>query len=228
MLVAGNDRESIVQPARLDVGQGDRGEELPRIGVLGRSENAGDRTVFDDLALVKDRDIVAKHGETNDELNHPSLSRLFLADVPHVERGFGIVTSTNGRAVVAEDHPHTLGAYNMTPEAQHIYAQADLMIVVGSRLRGNETMNNKMALPPLIQIDADLTQAGRNYPVEMFVAADARCALDGLLARLPAALDTDPTFLAEIAAYTSQLDALQRSIFLNHVRELAAGRRRSA
>ncbi|BDC38240.1 iron-containing redox enzyme family protein [Paraburkholderia terrae] len=29
-------------------------------------------------------DIVAKHGETNDELNHPSLARLFLADVPHV------------------------------------------------------------------------------------------------------------------------------------------------
>lgn len=42
-----------------------------------------------------------------------------------------------------------------------------------------------------------------------------------------AVLMTDP-FLAEIAAYTSQLDALQRSIFLNHVRELAAGRRRSA
>src|SRR5580704_14145311 len=37
----------------------------------------------------------------------------------------------------------------------------------------------------------------------------------------------DP-FLAEIAAYTSQLDFLQRTIFLNHVRELAAGRRRSA
>jgi len=42
-----------------------------------------------------------------------------------------------------------------------------------------------------------------------------------------AVLMADP-FLAEIAAYTSQLDALQRSIFLNHVRELAAGRRRSA
>jgi len=42
-----------------------------------------------------------------------------------------------------------------------------------------------------------------------------------------ALLMTDP-FLAEIAAYTSQLDALQRTIFLNHVRELAAGRRRSA
>ncbi|MDE3104278.1 MAG: helix-turn-helix transcriptional regulator [Acidobacteriota bacterium] len=42
-----------------------------------------------------------------------------------------------------------------------------------------------------------------------------------------AVLMADP-FLAEIAAYTSQLDALQRSIFLNHVRELAAGRRRTA
>ena len=42
-----------------------------------------------------------------------------------------------------------------------------------------------------------------------------------------AVLTADP-FLAEIAAYASQLDELQRSIFLNHVRELAAGRRRSA
>jgi transcriptional regulator with XRE-family HTH domain len=40
-------------------------------------------------------------------------------------------------------------------------------------------------------------------------------------------LMADP-FLAEIAAYTSKLDTLQRSIFLNHVRELAAGRRRTA
>jgi len=40
-------------------------------------------------------------------------------------------------------------------------------------------------------------------------------------------LMADP-FLAEIAMYTSQLDALQKTIFLNHVRELAAGRRRSA
>jgi len=42
-----------------------------------------------------------------------------------------------------------------------------------------------------------------------------------------AVLMADP-FLAEIAMYASQLDELQRSIFLNHVRELAQGRRRSA
>ena len=36
------------------------------------------------------------------------------------ERGFAIVSSTNGRAVVPETHRHTLGAYNMTPPAQAI------------------------------------------------------------------------------------------------------------
>ena len=72
------------------------------------------------------------------------------------ERGFAVVTSTNGRAVVPETHPHTLGAFNMTAEAQAIYDRADLMIVVGSRLRGNETRNNAARLPhPLVQIDAD-------------------------------------------------------------------------
>ncbi len=42
-----------------------------------------------------------------------------------------------------------------------------------------------------------------------------------------AVLMADP-FLAEIAHYTAQLDDLQRSIFLNHVRELASGHRRTA
>ena len=77
------------------------------------------------------------------------------------ERGFAVVTSTNGRAIVPEAHPHTLGAYNMTPEAQAIFDRADLMIVVGSRLRGNETRNNTTRFPrPLVQIDAD-AGAGR-------------------------------------------------------------------
>lgn len=116
-----------------------------------------------------------------------------------VERGFAAVTSTNGRAVVAEDHPHSLGAFNMTPEAQAIYDAADLVIVVGTRLRGNETRNNLLRLPrPLIQIDAEATQGGRNYPVDLFIHAEATLALDGLLARLPDRLDTDPGFLASV------------------------------
>jgi len=124
-----------------------------------------------------------------------------------VERGVGAVTSTNGRAVVPEGHAYSLGAFNMTREAEEIYAKADLMIVVGSRLRGNETQNNKMRLPRLAQIDADSLQAGRNYPVELFIAGDARLALEGLLARLPEKLDSDAAFLAEIGAARIRAEA---------------------
>ena len=123
------------------------------------------------------------------------------------ERGVGIVTSTNGRAVVPEGHAYSLGAYNMTREAEDIYAKSDLMIVIGSRLRGNETQNNKMRLPRLTQIDADPLQAGRNYPAELFIVGDARLALEGLLARLPDKLNTDAAFLAEIGAARIRAEA---------------------
>ena len=123
------------------------------------------------------------------------------------ERGVGIVTSTNGRAVVPEGHAYSLGAFNMTREAEDIYAKSDLMIVIGSRLRGNETQNNKMKLPRLTQIDADPLQAGRNYPVELFIAGDARLALEGLLARLPEKLNTDAAFLSEIGAARIRAEA---------------------
>ena len=118
-----------------------------------------------------------------------------------VERGFCAVTSTNGRAVVGEDHPRNLGAFNMTTQAQALFDRCDLMIVVGSRLRGNETRNNAMRLgKPLIQIDADASQGGRNYAVDLFVHGDARLALEGLLQRLPLRLETDASFAAAILA----------------------------
>ena len=88
----------------------------------------------------------------------------------------------------------------MTPPAQAIYDRADLMIVVGSRLRGNETRNNAMRLPrPLVQIDADAGQAARNYAVDLFINADAPSALEGLCQRLPAKLDVDAKFLGDVA-----------------------------
>lgn len=125
--------------------------------------------------------------------------------------GFAVVTSTQGRATVPEDHPGSLGAFNMTPEAEALYASSDLMIVVGSRLRGNETKNNKMALPsPLYQIDAEATQAGRNYPVDGFACADAKLALQGLLERLPDSLDTDPNLHHEIAVARTKSEGALR------------------
>ena len=125
--------------------------------------------------------------------------------------GFGIVTSTQGRATVPEDHPRSLGAFNMTPEAEAIYSSSDLMIVVGSRLRGNETRNNLMTLPSsLFQVDAEPTQVGRNYPVDGFICADAACVLQGLLERLPDNLETDPNFQHDIAVARTKSEGALR------------------
>jgi acetolactate synthase I/II/III large subunit len=133
-----------------------------------------------------------------------------VAALELVDRGFAAVTSTNGRAVVPEGHPRNLGAFNMTRDAEQIYARCDLLIVIGSRLRGNETKNNRMALPPLVQVDADPQQAGRNYPVEQFICGDAKLVLEGLLERLPNKLDADAAFLAEIAPAREKSEAALR------------------
>ncbi len=128
-----------------------------------------------------------------------------------VARGFGAVTSTNGRAVVDERHPATLGAFNMTPEAESVYADCDLMVVVGSRLRGNETRNNTLPLPSsLVQIDADATQGGRNYPVRQFIHGDAEATLTALLALLPGQLETDAEFPHAIAVARAKSEGALR------------------
>ncbi|MFV1874825.1 thiamine pyrophosphate-binding protein [Nioella sp.] len=128
-----------------------------------------------------------------------------------VERGFGAVSSTQGRAIVPESHKGTLGAFNMTPEAEAVYQSCDLMIVVGSRLRGNETRNNKMPLPrPLFQIDVEPTQGGRNYPVDGFLCGDAAATLRGLLDRLPDTLGTDPQLHYDIAVARAKSEGALR------------------
>ncbi len=128
-----------------------------------------------------------------------------------VERGFCAVSSTNGRAVVDERHPATLGAFNMTPEAEAVYTQCDLMLVVGSRLRGNETRNNRLTLPQsLLQIDADVSQCGRNYPVESFVHGDAEDTLTRLMDHLPEQLDVDAEFRHSVAIARAQSEGVLR------------------
>lgn len=115
-----------------------------------------------------------------------------------INRGFGVVTSTNGRATVDENHTANLGAFNMTQAASLIYSKSDLMIVVGSKLRGNETLNYKMKLPPLVQIDAHDFRGVRNYKTQKFIHGDAKEALQKLLELLPEKLNVDKEFHDDI------------------------------
>ena len=155
-----------------------------------------------------------------------------------VAMGFGVVTSTQGRGIVAEmdvrpqadDHrrpppegdketwggpaspcDRSLGAYNLQPPVEAFYGTCDAMLVVGSRLRGNETLKYKLKLPqPLYRIDADPEANGRCYTSRQFVCGDAALTLDALADALQGRMNVDPSFGADLKrAHTQAVAALR-------------------
>jgi len=115
-----------------------------------------------------------------------------------MDLGFGVVTSTQGRGIVAEDDPRSLGAFNLHKPVENFYQSCDAMLVVGSRLRGNETLKYELKLPrPLYRVDADPAAEGRCYTSDYFVCGDSALVLSGLADRL-AALKVDPGFMADL------------------------------
>lgn len=116
--------------------------------------------------------------------------------------GFGVVTTTQGRGTVPEDDPGSLGAYNIQKPVEALYQSCDAMLVVGSRLRGNETLKYELKLPrPLYRIDADAAAEGRCYATDAFVCGDAALALEGLADRLEALqYQADPALLTDLRA----------------------------
>jgi len=145
-----------------------------------------------------------------------------------VALGFGVVTSVQGRGVVPEDHPATLGAFNVHPAVESFYKTCDALVVVGSRLRGNETLKYKLALPqPLYRIDADALADNRGYRNEMFVHGDASAVLEELATLLEDRVKVDPAFAQDLASaresafadvgkglgpYKRLVDALQEAV----------------
>ncbi|MGO4391081.1 thiamine pyrophosphate-binding protein [Variovorax sp. M-6] len=126
--------------------------------------------------------------------------------------GFGVVTTTQGRGTVPEDDAGSLGAYNIQKPVEALYQTCDAMLVVGSRLRGNETLKYELKLPrPLYRIDADAAAEGRCYASEAFVCGDSALALEGLADRLEAVkYKADPKLLADLRAAHDQAVATLR------------------
>lgn len=126
--------------------------------------------------------------------------------------GLPVVTTTNGRGIVPETHPLSLGAFNCTPQIQALYDACDLLIVAGSRLRGNETWTYKLRLPvPMAVIDADATARDRTYASNLFVHGDAKTVLAGLVARAGGALTLDSKLPGDIAAARDAMVASLRA-----------------
>lgn len=110
-----------------------------------------------------------------------------------VKMGFAIVTSVQGRGIVAEDHPQTLGSYNLQRPTEQFYETVDAMLAVGTRLRSNETLNYHLRLPATrYRIDANALADGRGYTNDCFIQGDAQLTLDALADRLEGRMQIDP------------------------------------
>jgi acetolactate synthase-1/2/3 large subunit len=120
-----------------------------------------------------------------------------------MDLGFGMVSSHAARGIVPEDNPMNLGGMNGTgvQTVQDFYRTVDLMLVIGSRLRGQETVDNTTPLPDnRIQIDIDPAAQGRTYSTAMFVLGDSRLVVGRLVERLKGRLQLDPGFADDFRA----------------------------
>lgn len=123
--------------------------------------------------------------------------------------GFGVVTSVQGRGTLPEDDPRCLGAFQL--DYEELFASCDALLVVGSRLRSNETLGYRLKLPrPLYRIDAHAGRADHPYKADLFVTADARLALPELAERL-AGLRIDPGFPGDVRAARRAAEAKARA-----------------
>ncbi len=97
---------------------------------------------------------------------------------------------------------------NGMPKVQAFYQNVDLLLAVGTRLRGQETGDFAVKLPGnVIQIDVDPTANGRTYANSWFVCADAAATLAALAERIDGRMAIDPAFPAQFRALRQEARA---------------------
>jgi len=126
-----------------------------------------------------------------------------------------VLLGNKSHDVLPSDHPLalTLRGSTMPTDLRTLLGESDVVLVVGSKLGGVRTGNGRLPLsPPLIQIDIDPAEIGRNYPVSIGVVADARLALDALLEALPD-MSERPSRAHEVAVVHEALQKRIRQVF---------------
>jgi acetolactate synthase-1/2/3 large subunit len=103
--------------------------------------------------------------------------------------GAPVITSQAGKGVIPEDHPYALGnLWSFDNPVDAILRQADLALVIGTKLGGSETEDGSMRLPAaMIRVDIDPEEIERNYQPSRAIVADARKTAEALASALGAA-----------------------------------------
>jgi acetolactate synthase-1/2/3 large subunit/sulfoacetaldehyde acetyltransferase len=96
------------------------------------------------------------------------------------------------------------------PEAMEAIHRADVLLALGTRLNQHSTHWNYSVINPqtrIIQVDIDALEVGRNYPVEVGIAGDAKAVAEQLLEALGTARRAKSAWRAEIEALAKRRKA---------------------
>jgi acetolactate synthase-1/2/3 large subunit len=101
--------------------------------------------------------------------------------------GLPVATTAAGKGCFAETHPLALGVFGTfgTAAANACIAEADLVLVIGSKLSPSDTAwENRALLDPtrqsFVQLDIEPRNASWNYPAEQVLIGDAAIVLNQL------------------------------------------------
>jgi acetolactate synthase-1/2/3 large subunit len=124
-----------------------------------------------------------------------------LAHLCHIP----VAAADGGKGAFPEDHPLALGTvmggrvWRDNPVQAYV-GTCDVAVVVGTSLPFRSTLGVGLELPEnLVQIDIDPSLFGRNYPVKVGLAGDAKAVLQALIAAIGGSREAPDDERAEIA-----------------------------
>lgn len=86
--------------------------------------------------------------------------------------GAPVVTNTNGKGVIPEDHPLSFGNVARRGVVRELVQGCDVAVAVGTRLRNVDAKRRGLALPKLIHIDWDERWINKNFPAQVALTGD--------------------------------------------------------
>ncbi|HEU5228549.1 MAG TPA: thiamine pyrophosphate-binding protein, partial [Ktedonobacteraceae bacterium] len=160
------------------------------------------------LRAAKKPLIIAGAGVTFANANQQLLQIAELLQAP-------ILLGGKSHDAAPTDHPLVIATAGYIPSELRTFIEtADVALVVGSKLGAVRTGDRQLPLPAhTIQIDIDPAEIGRNYPVSLGIAGDARLALEALLEALQDHPGEHPSPNAEIAAICQAMRERTRRVF---------------
>ena len=122
-------------------------------------------------------------------------SEALLAVAEHLQAP--VVTTGEGKGAISQRHYLSLGVPNWRPDPlNQLLEESDVVLAVGTRL-GRASLKDRQ---PVVHIDVDREEIGRNYSNTLGIAGDARRSLEELHGALMSTLPPRPSRRQELEA----------------------------